>query len=48
MQDKYKLDLPSFPGTSQCVKISGAAVDVSQVEPVIELNQHSLSEIAAL
>jgi len=48
VQDKYNLDLPSFPGVSQCVKISGAAVDVSQVEPVIDLNQHSSSEIVAL
>lgn len=30
-QDKYNLKLPPFPGTSQCIKISGAAVDPSQV-----------------
>ena len=32
MQVKYDLKLPVYPGTSQCVKISRAAVDPSQVQ----------------
>ncbi len=48
MQEKYKLNLPPYPGTSQCVKLSGsqAAGNNGKVDPAsIRLN-YSLADVS--
>lgn len=48
MQEKYKLNLPPYPGTSQCVKLSGsqAAGNNDEVDPAsIRLN-YSLADVS--
>lgn len=46
LQEKYKLKLPPYPGTSQCVKLSGhsCSMGTASVDPAsIRLN-YSLAE----
>ena len=39
IRDKYKLKLPEFPGTSQCVQIHGAEQEAHRSVKVADMRQ---------